>query len=781
MTFFYFAALAALSHAVGDLRAPIYALVSAVLIGFFWRSFPVIPQLGRGVNWLIRWSSCALAIGVIMAAGPVLRLVLLTVCAWGFDRFGQPDRRGASRPLVIAGAMYTIVWTCFFFLPVGYRWLLSWTFDYSQVVTQVMSRQLILGPSAQGIDLLLLGLSGIIGLLIARRDPQWLMAGLSLLALEAARVVYVWMAPTLANLISGAIPVSSTPHLDMPGVFCVFVAGYMALLARTTSPLPVESRAGARWSPTLAVGAAAVVLAFLIAGSPAYVNRPVRVLMPSTNMLDTGLPQYGRYGDRSGGMFGFLPIFLESCGHTVFRGEPTKELLDSVDVIFIANLQKKFDPEQRQNIYDFIAGGGGLVIVGDHTGTDAIREPTNDILAPCGLELNFDTAVPLRRSWVAAKSYLFHPLGRSGGVMDAELWLGASVTAGPKGEPFVIGRGAFSDPGDMNNAARSYLGNLEYDPGEPLGDVVLAAAAHWGKGRAVLHGDTSPYQNGTIIRSHSLINRSIRWAAPQGWLGIVDQWRLPLLFILIGILGTILVAMSVGQPIVLWTALLLPALSVGFWFELPGGSKPDWTIGQFRAAVIDEGHGNRFDYMAWEDRSVGAIEYNLFRAGYSPRFAKSPFVLDEYPAELYVTCTPTHPYTAREIGRLERFVTDGGWLVIGAGWDMRSGAKGLLERFGLSIENVPLGEADGHGMGMPVKMKNAYPIAGDPEGAEVLIEAFNYPVAKVLRRGQGGVIAIGDSEFLLNMNLEGQNDFVVLENINFLRELFASLHRQKTS
>jgi hypothetical protein len=578
----------------------------------------------------------------------------------------------------------------------------------------------------------------------------------------------------MLGFIGGFMPVSTTPHLDCPGAYFIFMALILMLLQRGTSSLPVET-GSVNWNnPWVLTGVTTIVLGFTVAGMASYTDQPVRVLFLDSNRLDVGVPSHGRYGDRSGGMFGFLPRFLTASGHQVLRGDATPEMLDSVDVIFISNLINKLPVDQKQNVWNFVEDGGGLLIVGDHTGTDAIRDPTNDLLSPCGLEINFDTAVPYRRSWASARSFLFHPLGRSRGVMDAELWLGASVDPGPHGEPFVIGRGAFSDPGDMNNEARSYLGNLAYDAGEPLGDVVLAAAAHWGDGKAVLHGDTSPYQNGTIIRSHSLINRTMRWLARDGFGDWVDEYRDGLLLFLIGIVGTVLVVLSLAAPHLLWAALLIPALSISLWTQVEGAAHPEWNATEYRAALSDDGHSPLFDGMAWEDKSIGGLQYNLLRNGFSPRFTNSPAALDDHPAALYVIAKPTIPFGHDEIDRLERYVSDGGWLLIASGWDTYPATRELYARFNLAIENVPLGKAEGQGLGNTVKMQNAYPVSGEGEGIQVLMQAFGHPIAKVVRRGRGGVIAIGDSDFLLNKNLEGQNEFVVMENIIFLRELFSA-------
>ncbi|MEW5702737.1 MAG: hypothetical protein AB1792_10980 [Candidatus Zixiibacteriota bacterium] len=773
MTFYFLALLGSVTRAFGDFREPIYSLVTGVLLALLWRYCPPVPGWNRAINWLLRWSTWALAAGIIAAVDPVFRIVLITIAVWVFDRFAAPEVRGQRKALVLTGVLYALWWTVFFQLPLGYRWLTEWSFPYTHFLTQTMSVRLSLGPSASAVDLLLLGVVGVVAITIVSKPRQWLYAVAAVVLLEAGRILYIWMAPELQSLVGRVAPVSLTPHLDMPAAYFLFVALVLALLQRTavSEPSPVLSPGRGRRSRWLWAAGGGLVAAVIVAGAASYSDAPVRVLFLNKNTLDEMVPTHGRYGDRSGGMFGFLPRFLEAAGHKVYHRDLTGQILDSVDVIIIANLLNKLSPEERQRVWDFVAGGGGLLILGDHTGTDAIRDPTNDLLQPCGLEINFDTAVPLRRSWASARSFLFHPLARSGGVMDAELWLGASVTPGPKGDPVVIGRGAFSDPGDLNNKGRSYLGNLAYDPGEPLGDVVLVAAAHWGKGKAILHGDTSPYQNGTIVRSHALIDRSVRWLAKGGWAAFLDRWRGWLLFLIIGIWGTVLAISGRREPALLAAALLLPVASVSLWSAIPGAADRTWIDGSYRQALIDEGHHSLFDGMSWEPKSIGGLQYNLMRNGFSPRYVRSAHALSHEKAALYLLCSPTTPVSSEEIDKMERFMDRGGWVIVTSGWDTHEEVAELFRRFGLTHKNIPFGAADGVAFGSPVKLKDAYPISGEGAGIESLIVAFGTPVAKLVHHGRGGLIAIGDSRFLFNENLEGQNEFVVMDNINFFNEL----------
>jgi hypothetical protein len=776
MTLWFFAILAALTRALGDFRDPIYALGTAVLVGFLWRYCPAVPQWGRVVNFLFRWSLWLLALGLLRWFAPPLNIALATGIIWAFDRYGPLERRGTARPLVIAGALYTLVWTIFYQLPPFYHWITEFSYAYTELITTALVRPLILGPSASAFDLLLLGICGVFAITWCSQPRRWPNAVLVVVLLEVMRILYIWLAPTLLAYVGQAIPITNTPHLDLPSVYLLGMVAVIALYRRTvTVPVALdvpEHAIDTRQRRTYAIAAAAVlVIAFAIAGLASYTYRPVRVLFLDKNTLDFQVPNFQRFGDRSGGMFGFLATFLKESQYTTYRQDLTPGILDSVDVIIIANLLKKLTPDERQRVWDFIEDGGGLVILGDHTGTDAIRDPTNDLLSPVGLEINFDTAVPMRRSWVNAKSYLFHPLGRSGGIMDAELWLGASVDPGPRGYPIVVGRGAFSDPGDINNRDRSYLGNLAYDPGEPLGDVVLVAAAYWGKGRVILHGDTSPYQNGTIVRSHSLINRSIRWTANTGWTRLLDRsrvWLLALLFVFAG--GAFVYLASRWSPMI-FAALLLPVVTVSVWKAIPGPRGTDWKGEKYQIAMLDNAHAPMFDGMSWEDKSVGGVEFNFMRNGYSMRFADSPGMIDEYKPDVYTIFAPTQPLSPGTVDRLVRYVENGGWVIVSAGWDLSQNVDELLDRFGLAIRNVPLGETAAEAFGSAFNMADAYPIVGDGPNIEEIASAFGFSTVKLARRGSGGLVAIGDSQFFYGKNLEGQEEFVVRENVDFIREL----------
>jgi hypothetical protein len=94
-----------------------------------------------------------------------------------------------------------------------------------------------------------------------------------------------------------------------------------------------------------------------------------------------------------------------------------------------------------------------------------------------------------------------------------------------------------------------------------------------------------------------------------------------------------------------------------------------------------------------------------------------------------------------------------------------------LTEFGLRIENVPLGRAEGRGLGEKPTFARAYQIAaGDPQ-TQIACTAYRLPVIATVRRGQGGLALIGDPVFLFNDNLENRGDDYHLENIRYFHEL----------
>jgi hypothetical protein len=140
-----------------------------------------------------------------------------------------------------------------------------------------------------------------------------------------------------------------------------------------------------------------------------------------------------------------------------------------------------------------------------------------------------------------------------------------------------------------------------------------------------------------------------------------------------------------------------------------------------------------------------------------------------------IIIAPNKDYTAKEAQEIKQFVQSGGILILSAGYKNSGPLKLILESFGLGIGELPLGSfpwiEETHATGGQAivssenlrrywhrpKFMEVYPVWADGEFTPITWMRYNgvtYNLIIQKKAGQGNVILIGDSRFLLNENLE---------------------------
>ncbi len=142
----------------------------------------------------------------------------------------------------------------------------------------------------------------------------------------------------------------------------------------------------------------------------------------------------------------------------------------------------------------------------------------NDVLAPTVMRVAFDSAEFAIGGWLQSYEAMSHPT--SAGIDDQQnqfgVVIGASVEARWPARPLLVGRFGWADCGDARNVGEALLGNRRYDPGEKLGDVVLAAEQPLGAGKVICFGDTSMFTNGLTVGCHEYTSRLFAYLAAGG-------------------------------------------------------------------------------------------------------------------------------------------------------------------------------------------------------------------------------------------------------------------------
>lgn len=414
--------------------------------------------------------------------------------------------------------------------------------------------------------------------------------------------------------------------------------------------------------------------------------------------------------------------------------------------------------------------------MGDHTGVGGIREPFNELLAPVEIEFVFDSAKGFPQSWVNGMEWRDHEITRT--IVDetsTNIWTGASLSLGWQASPLVLGKFAWSDSGDVNNAERAYLGDFKYGRGELLGDIVLVAGARYGRGKILVFGDTSTFQNGALVGADKFAHECFQWLCENGRdegfrtgrkiLGLTALAVSTVMIFLAGVsyLGLFLLSLT-----------LLAAPLVGGLAGQP--TEMSGSPGE-RVAFIDKSHGERFDLYSWADDSIGGMTYNLMRNGFLP-FTHKRFDAERLAeSDLLVVMGPTRDFSPGETRMIDRFVKDGNVLIVNMGYKQYKLAPSLMAHFGFTVTNTPLGPVETSGLGGPVKFYDAYPVGSDSPDTTVLCEGFGFPIAVTRDWGDGRVVALGDTRFFQNKNLEGRDEYFE-ENVMFLRRLVSMLDRE---
>lgn len=489
------------------------------------------------------------------------------------------------------------------------------------------------------------------------------------------------------------------------------------------------------------------------------------VYITNLGILDFELPRHGNYGARSAGKFGLLVNLLKSHGYEIKIGDLTDKL-DGYPVLVFINMNQKLDDERREKVSQFIKRGGSLLVLADHTNIGNSGDAQNEVTEPLGGRIRFDSAKPFRYGWQSSLLIFHHPV-TSLVKKETEIhhWIGASVDFKPPYSPILVGRYAFSDRGNRENPERAFLGNMFYDAGEEVGDLVLAGYKRVGKGKILLFGDTSSFQNPTLYSTYPFVLATFRWlCSGKGQTPLRESIALIMLILSLSLF-------PFSQRKRLFGILFILIFSFAFYLER--GINKKWykvPLKMEKIALLDFSHGERFDLMGWENESIGGLILNTMRDGYFPVILRGfdPNLLKK--ANCIFVISPTRNFRKGELDQLQNFLEKGGYLFLSVGWEEKEGSQNILKNFNLDMKNIPLGRTRVKINGDIVQIMEGWPVFDLDNSSETILKAFGYPVIIFKKVKKGGIFLIGDSKFFLNPNLEALEKFNI-GNIIFLKSL----------
>lgn len=602
---------------------------------------------------------------------------------------------------------------------------------------------------------------------------------------------------------------------------------------------------GAVWALVLLLLSGVILTVFPGADNTNINDTKENVLFYGRNQLGSwDVPEYGRYGKNAPGMFGVLPYYLNNSGYnarivvedgveflnymfpveendtryvnltdytTVVETENisryinfadyitvvesniiTGDLLEDIDIFVVINLNESFSSSEHQAIWSFVEKGGSLLVLGDHTDIGGIQDPLNDLLEPVGISYRFDSALPIDPdfNWIPCYHLLHHPFTYKINSLDAiDISVGASLDISVGSFPMLIGRYGLSDVGDRLNAEGAYLGDYEYNRGEQIGDIILAAGAYYGNGRVLVFGDTSPFQNTAIIYSLPLVHSAFNWLSSNRTAAIeYSQIAISLTLLIVAAMLYLIISKHkihfVFFPIILCIALVL---STALNPVLLGETEIKGNI-----AYIDASHRERFNLEPYEDDSLSGLMLNLMRNNYLPIVLRD-FSEDKIKnCEMLIFNAPTKSFTEGEVDFIKQYIHDRGLVILSTGYLDKEASMPLLREFELDIYDLPLGpvpyveEGPEEYQEQP-RFVDSWLIIGEIGEDEndttypfysIEIEGYEYILMTYTQNytlyGDGAFLLISDSEFLTDKNIESLYDYWP-GNIHFLKNIIDEL------
>ncbi len=548
------------------------------------------------------------------------------------------------------------------------------------------------------------------------------------------------------------------------------------------------------------------------------------------NWLRPDRKGYGRLGI---GMYGMSGDYFESLGaefkkvrgfsdttesdaksHKTPSKTPdiTDEELADADLLMMIYPSDPWNHGQLDRIMRYVENGGSMLVLGEHT--SKAKDPGdefklsenrfNELLAKTSMQVEFDSAQFAVGGWLHSYQTTAHPT--TAGIDDERnrfgAVIGASMKTGWLSAPLLIGRWGWADPGETGHA--SMMGNGEYDPGEKLGDVVLAAEENYGNGRIIAFGDTSTFTNGITIGSHHYTSRLYGYLASgasspqriwQQFIGILLAGGLIGLLLWTGKpLQTALASVTLAAVLVLCTEATYNAATV-----IPDGrrKKPN------NLAYIDTTHMEASSAESWRPEGMMGMNQTLMRDGYLvlnlPEFTRERISK----AGMIVSVAPAREFTRSEREIVRDFVEAGGIFICTVGYEQRGPISSLLAEFDFRVGLKSIGQKEpepqpmGH-FKVPyvqtrdgktqayVRYFSSWPIfySGPEDEARVIANGQRrtidqlHPVIMYRRLGRGKFVLVGDTSFAMNKNLERKDGLPIegkRENADFWRWFLAEL------
>jgi len=428
------------------------------------------------------------------------------------------------------------------------------------------------------------------------------------------------------------------------------------------------------------------------------------------------------------------------------EGRLTRDALKGCDVLVLKVPSEEYTQAEIDHVLEFVRGGGGLLLLGEHTSVFGSGVYLNRIAEHFGFRFRYDCAFGVDSVFdqLYKPPLLAHPIVQHISEMD----FATSCTI----EPGLSGRAVIRDTGLKNLPAEYHVSNF-YPPARDRCDMRYGAfvqllTSRYGKGRVAAFTDSTIFSNFCVFepgKSDVMIGM-LEWLNHEG--GVVPApW--------LAVLGVALLIGSVAMGYV-WRSewpLVLAAGALGWTLSVPAVRalnqtampRPEAVRPMIRVGIdrtICDAKLPKNGFIAGHTTDFGQFERSILKLGYFTFRASGEGLTD---SNVIVFLNPHLSIPPAFKEKLKRFVAGGGkLLVMDSPKNAKSTASRLLQPFKLKIRPsyVPLSGKIDVPPGWPAPtIKNSHTV----EGGKPLAKLKGRTIAARAKYGEGEVWALGFS------------------------------------
>ena len=463
-------------------------------------------------------------------------------------------------------------------------------------------------------------------------------------------------------------------------------------------------------------------------------------------------------------------------------GEPiTAESLANIDVLMVKVPTHEFQPEEINAIVNFVADGGGLMLVGEHTNVFGSGAFLNPIARHFGFSFRYDSLFGVDRVFDESfePSCIPHPIVQH--VPSMEFATSCSIAPAIGGVPgHTVIRGLGLKSLDADYHISNFYPPPDDQPQMRYGAFVQLYAARYGKGRVVGFTDSTIFSNFCTFEpgKPELMLGMLEWLNHGGnsdlrpllfsigaclaiaAIAMLTRWRAsPLVLVAVAAFGWA----AAGQAARAWHAwsMPLPAIRSGATLVRVGVDQHLCRPKLPKAGFVD-GKPNGFGIFERWILRLGYFTMRYPQRHFRDESTDEPTATDasarEFDDDLLATdlalfCYPSQSATPTVRQKLLDYVNRGGKiLVLDSGRNRASTANELLEPFGLSLASSKQiqGQVEFKTGWKPIAAEAVLPVTGGAPLATIRVppavdhpEPRDVPVAATVRIGRGTVTVVG--------------------------------------